>query len=338
MHRHGKFISFDYLKGVAIVLIILMHAVAVYSTYGPVEQSANVRVFDYIVAFIDSFAIPVLFLISGFFVWPSLKKHGAKLYVYERLIRLGIPWVAGIGIQKLLDMTKTKIGFSGPLWFLIVLIFFDVFAILIYFVVPNLCQKMKTYVGRVFTNPLLFFLTLLGFSWIGYKAMLSVVSLGEWVSFGPIIFDASRILLHFSFFIAGMSIGAFGIRQTIFSPEHESKKIWWLWLIIGIIFMMLRMQVSPMYFPLSIVALVFASIGFFHSYCLRKNKVLHSISRNDYGIYIFHFIFVTGLQYVLVGIPIPAVLKGILVFTGALAFAWSLTILLRKIHIVREVI
>ena len=114
--------------------------------------------------------------------------------------------------------------------------------------------------------------------------------------------------------------------------------MWWIWLIIGIIFMILRMRVSANYFAPSIVALVFASIGFFHSYCLRKNKALQSISKNDYGIYITHFLFVTGLQYVLVGISIPAALKGILVFIGALAFAWSLTILLRKIHIVREVI
>ena len=341
MHRRGKFISFDYLKGVAITLIILMHAIVAYSSfgsYGPVESPGNIIIFDYIVAFIDSFAIPTLFLISGFFVLPSLKKHGAKGYIKERLIKLGIPWVLGLGIENLLQMTGTKIGFYGPLWFLMVLIFFDFFAILIYLVISKFGSKIKPHLERIYENPSLFFLALLTISGLGYLTMLQIVPDGKWVSFGPIMFDSSRILLHFAFFIMGVSIGHFGLKQTIFSPDNKSKRFWLVWLIIGTVFMILRMRYSPIFFPFAMVSLVLSCTGFFNSYFLQKNKILQSISRNDYGIYITHFVFVTGLQYVFVGIAIPAALKGILVFIFAVALSWVSTILLRKIPLVREVI
>lgn len=46
----------------------------------------------------DGFLMTLLFLISGVFVWPSLRRKGARRFARERLLRLGIPFVVGAAL------------------------------------------------------------------------------------------------------------------------------------------------------------------------------------------------------------------------------------------------
>ena len=52
--------------------------------------------FDSIVAFNETFLMPLLFFVSGMFVWQSLAKKGAGHYFKDRLKRLGLPFLIGV--------------------------------------------------------------------------------------------------------------------------------------------------------------------------------------------------------------------------------------------------
>jgi hypothetical protein len=53
-------------------------------------------------------------------------------------------------------------------------------------------------------------------------------------------------------------------------------------------------------------------------------------SENAYGVYIFHYGFVIWVQFVLLPQPMPAAVKFLITFSGALLASWFLTALLRK--------
>jgi len=58
--------------------------------------------------------------------------------------------------------------------------------------------------------------------------------------------------------------------------------------------------------------------------------VADHFSENAYGVYIFHYGSVTWLQFRLLAVPMPAVVKFLIVLSGALTASWFLTGLLRK--------
>jgi len=53
--------------------------------------------------------------------------------------------------------------------------------------------------------------------------------------------------------------------------------------------------------------------------------MLNSLADNAYGIYFVHYVFVIWLQYLLLGAPLFAIVKGAIVFVGALALSWATT-------------
>jgi surface polysaccharide O-acyltransferase-like enzyme len=61
-----------------------------------------------------------------------------------------------------------------------------------------------------------------------------------------------------------------------------------------------------------------------------------SLSRNAYGIYLVHYVFVLWLQYLLLPFALPAGFKFALTFIGSLGFSWAITILVRKIPFCRK--
>jgi len=54
--------------------------------------------------------------------------------------------------------------------------------------------------------------------------------------------------------------------------------------------------------------------------------------------YLIHYLFVVWLQFALLGIAVPGVLKGAVVFAAALALSWSASALLRRIPAVAQII
>ena len=64
-------------------------------------------------------------------------------------------------------------------------------------------------------------------------------------------------------------------------------------------------------------------IAVFLRFATRPVPVADSLAKNAYGIYLVHYFFVIWLQYLLLGAPVFAVAKGVLVTAGLAVFEWA---------------
>ncbi|MCG8484564.1 MAG: acyltransferase family protein [Clostridia bacterium] len=148
----------DYLKGIIIVLVVMLHTAVTYSGVGnwhyiDAEKTGMVTklLSALFVAFTNSYFMGLMFLIAGYFSAKSLASKTRKKYVIGRVERLGLPWlVFTLGIYPLtlfiLYMAKEKqimhesffsfyleyvktfefLNGSGPLWFVLALLIFSI--------------------------------------------------------------------------------------------------------------------------------------------------------------------------------------------------------------------
>ena len=141
----------DQIKAVIVALVIALHVPIAFS-FGwigvriPVEGIVGpffTGFFRWYGYAINSFIMPMMFLISGYFVPRSVHKKGVLRYLQGRLQRLGIPLVAGMLLinNSSIWLARQSPGspFAGQafndlpfntvivLWFLVVLLAFDLF-------------------------------------------------------------------------------------------------------------------------------------------------------------------------------------------------------------------
>src|SRR6516165_9535583 len=97
------------LRGFAIVMVVAFHSCIAYlnsqpdaalpfdiAPYGwranPIVDSARWLGFDLFCAFQYIYLMQLLFFLSGLFVWPSLSRKGGGKFLYDRFLRLGVPF------------------------------------------------------------------------------------------------------------------------------------------------------------------------------------------------------------------------------------------------------
>ncbi|WP_300464866.1 acyltransferase family protein [Desulfobacula sp.] len=122
--------------------------------------------FDLIVALNETFFLPLLFFVSGIFVWQSLARKGAWKYFGNRLKRLGLTFVIGVffliplayypaqleeGLITLVDssygafwlgMVRSGFQTAGPFWFLWLLLGYGFRND---WILSPVCQATRTY-------------------------------------------------------------------------------------------------------------------------------------------------------------------------------------------------
>ncbi len=382
----GRKVAFDYLRAFAVVLVLCHHAIIAYTisasinlenpiaTASPVVNEQRWPIFDLIVVYNETFFMPLLFFISGIFVWQSLTKKGARKYLGGRLTRLGLPF--GIGVVFLmplayypaqlqaglitgvdssygafwLEMVRSGFGTAGPLWFLWLLLAFDCLATLLVRVAPlpgGLIQKRSTI---ILDHPAAFFGALLGISMAVYPPIAIIIGPQVWIGIGPFNAQAGRILLYLVYFLAGTAIGAYGIDRSVFRSDGALAKRWWGWLAVGLMFYIVfiimivvvtandRTIVSEIAFVVCCGATVVGMTGLFLRFAKRRVGILDSLNENSFGIYVVHYVFVTWLQYLLLGSTLAPSLKGIVVFLGTLILSWGTVAALRCIPLIAKII
>jgi len=91
----NRVIFFDNLRFFIVVCVVLQHASNAYSNliWWPVVDDNTSIFVEWLHAFIDAFAMPLLFYIAGFFAVPAINKKGVAAFLKGKLKRLGIPWL-----------------------------------------------------------------------------------------------------------------------------------------------------------------------------------------------------------------------------------------------------
>ncbi|NYT00308.1 MAG: acyltransferase [Methanocellales archaeon] len=375
--------SFDYIRTTAILLVLLHHAVLAYTTFAylnpanpidtfsPVVDSQMWSGFDLIALFNDTYFMALLFFISGFFVWRSISGKGTRIFLRDRFIRLGIPFVIGVlfliplayfpaqlevelifggntnYIDFWSDMIRTGFRTSGPLWFLWLLLAFNVLIVVLYRLAHHLGGIIIKRTLSIFNRPLAFFGVLFGISTVAYMPMLLVFGIDHWTTIGPITFQTSRILLYLAYFLVGTAVGVYGLERTMFNSNSKFARRGWIWMVVSPVsfIVMLIFLVNPtglivygMALPFTCAAAVLGLIAIFLRFTKQRVDIIDNLSNNAFGIYIIHYSIVTWLQYWLLDANLHAIHKASIVFAGTLILSWGLIAAIRRISVVARVI
>ena len=375
--------AFDRARSFVIVLVLIHHSVIPYTYYGHTDRQSFLG-FDAVVTFNDSFMMVAMFLLSGLFTWPSLQRKGIAAFLRGRWLRLGLPFAIGAVILMpiayyavALRNSGTSFGAylvktvtvgpweSGPIWFLAVLLAFDMLAVVVYRVAPGIVEAIGRLSMASLHRPAYAFWALLAASVVVYVPLDLYFGIGRWFTLGPLAIQADRILLYALYFFVGVGIGSVPSHLGLLSRDGELARRWPVWLLatlvtfaglIGLIYYKREFLPDPnnpppwwdtahaFFFACFSASQTLNLLALFLRFESHGRSILDPLRESSFGIFLIHYLPLLWLQYALYGITLAptvqetAILKALIVFVLTLAISWTATSALRKIPGVARVL
>jgi glucans biosynthesis protein C len=381
------------LRGFTILMVVAFHSCIAYlgsqplsalpfnaAPYGwmanPIIDSERWFGLDLFCAFQYAYLMHLMFFLSGLFVWPSLVRKGGKTFLYDRCLRLGAPFIFGVALlmpvayYPVYRVTAadpswsafwshwTALPFwpSGPLWFLSMLLTFNVAVAGLYFLAPRSVEFLSRLSARAAAHPGRYAVALMIISALAYVPLAALFQPWQWVRYGPFAFQPSFAAPYAIYFFAGLGIGAGGFARGLFEADGTLARRWFLWLAAApVAFLMwiiptaliisrqggslLDLQiVADIGFAVSSATSCFALIALFLRFAAVRRPMLGSLSEQAYGIYLIHYVFVIWLQYALLGAALFAVVKAAIVFIGTLVLSWTTSAVTSRIPLVERLV
>jgi hypothetical protein len=288
----------------------------------------------------DTFFMALLFFLSGLFVWPGLRQHGAGGYLRRRALRLGVPFVVAAGLLAPLaylpaylqggapfDLVAyarawlaTGSWASGPAWFLWVLLVLDVAAAALFALKP---RRLPGACLLGLPVPTFAVLVLLG---VLYVPLALEVGAMHWTVLGPFQVQTSRVLHYPLYFFAGVAVGAVGLERSFLAAGGALARRWGAWLgLAGLAFAASTLAAlhafgNPTWWPVAAAGFVvtcaascFALLAIFVRFADRPSWFTATVAPNAYGMYLVHYAVVTWLQLAFLALPLSGFEKGALV-------------------------
>jgi hypothetical protein len=341
----------------------------------PIVDSQRWFGFDLYCAWQDVFLMSLFFFLSGLFVWPSLNRKGAANFVNGRLLRLGLPFVLVVAVLMPATLyptylqTATDPGLAaywrhwlalpfwpcGPMWFLWLLLVGDFGAAALHRFAPGLGNSLVRLSSAAEAHPARFFVGFVFASILAYVPLALLFTPSAWFQLGPFAFQLSRPLHYALYFFAGVGIGAGGVERGLFAIDGPLVRRWVAWVIAALVslcawmgFTGLTMEgtsaslglriLADLSFVLACFSSCFAVLGVVLRFVARRLPSLAGLRDSAYGMYLVHYLFVVWLQFALLGMPLPAVIKGAVVFGGVLFLSWSTVAALRRLPSAGQII
>jgi hypothetical protein len=364
-------LSLDRVRTFLTLVVLIHHAVIPYTYFGHTDRNYWIG-FDCIILATDSFFMAMFFFISGLFVWPSLIHKVPRVFFRDRLLRLGLPFVIAaftiipIAYYAISLRQHPDIGFatfwwktitvgpwpSGPVWFLWVLLAFDLSAAVLYRISTKLLDPINRLSLRAFDRPADFYLFLVLVTAIVYVPGRVYFGAARWFSFGPFDVQASRVLLYAAYFFIGAGVGAANFDRGLLSADGRLAKSGWGWVIVTLIpycllwgliaikHEMLGIRVFQpdwyeasygLFFVAFSAAILFAIFGYFLRFKRSGWSVLDPMQADAYGMFVVHYPIVLWLQYWMFDFDLPAIVKATAALVLTVILSWAATAALRKI-------
>ncbi len=325
---------------------------------------------DIFAGFNDVFFMSLMFLISGLFLPKSLEKKGTSAFLRDRVYRLLLPFLLGGTLLMLLayfpsfylatsqtdvvayvkDFFTTQQWPVGPPWFLWVLFVFNALFVGIF----PLFRHMQGGVQRFFhfsqEKPWLAWSLFLLLTAILYVPLTYVFGPYAWTGWGPFDFQLNRAALYGGYFLLGAFIGSTDFNNDLFATYAGLVRQWKVWLVLALAaFVTLMWGIysgafsggagTILHYAFYLAACTLICLAFltiFSKFAVHPIGWWTSLSENAYLIYLTHYVFVTWMQFLLLGVNIPVFFKFIWVFFVAFALSWLTAILLRKFGLFRR--
>jgi hypothetical protein len=333
--------------------------------------------FSIFTGFNDTFFMSLMFFVSGLFVWSSLQRKGNSNFMRERLRRLGIPFLFAAAIiaplayypsYLLTTGPHTVSGYihdwlsfgdwpTGPAWFIWLLLAFDLATAALFAIAPNFGERLGRLASNAREHPVRFFLLLVGASAAAYLPMVLIFGPADWTSVGPFQFQTARLFHYLVYFLAGIGVGAYGIERGLLAPDGKLARHWgrWTaWMVVAflssVVFFLVAISknsimsmttanlVGSAFYALACASISFAFLALFVRFATRRRWIWDSLSENEYGMYLIHYMFVSWLQLAILGSELPAIEKGFLVFAGVLLLSWGTSAAVRSIPGVSRIV
>src|SRR5271163_1530560 len=324
-------LAFDRARSCIIVTMLMHHSVIPYTYYGHTDRQSFLA-FDGLVTFNDSYFMAAMFLLSGLFVWPSLKRKGVGDFLRGRLLRLGLPYVVGAVILMPIAYYAVELrnagpgsglfAFwwktitvgpweSGPIWFLGVLLAFDMLAAAVYRVAPGLAEPIGRLSAACLNHPFYAFWTLLAASFVVYVPLDLYFGIARWFTLGPLAIQASRVLLYLLYFFVGVGIGSVGLSRGPLSDNGELARRWPAWLaativtytgLIALIYYKREFVPDPnnppqwwdaahaLFFACFSASQTINLLTLFLRFDSRGKSIFDPLSQSSFGIFLIHYV------------------------------------------------
>ncbi len=318
----------------------------------PIIDSDRWFGFDIFCAHQDTYLIALLFFLSGLFVWPSLTRKGARNFLRDRVVRLGLPFALAVGVlmpvahYPVYRVTAVDPGVaaywqhwlalpfwpSGPPWFLWVLLLFDLGVAALYAFARRSGAALGHVIGKLSARPMAFVTILVISSALAYVPLALLFTPWTWFHAGPFSFQLCRPLLYAVYFLTGVGVGAHGIERGLLAPGGWLARRWKnaggaaiatfvLWLgSTGLAMSGDGLPILPAEvleassFVLCCAAGCLFMLATFIRFANRPIKMLDALSDEAYGMYLVHYLFSIWLQFILLGFAVVAVVKAAIVF------------------------
>jgi Acyltransferase family len=381
-------LALDNLRAFVILLVLSFHSVLAYLQFLPSEpfrfddfpylwrafpivDHQRWFGFDLFCAWQDVFLMSLFFFLSGLFVWPSLERKGILGFVWDRILRLGFPFIVVVTVLMPLALYPTYLQTAvdpsvaaywrhwralpfwpcGPMWFLWLLLIADFGAAGVHRFAPGLTGAVARLSAA---RPGKYFAFFLIASILAYVPMALAFTPSAWFNQGPFAFQLSRPLHYALYFSAGAVVGATGIEQGLLATDGPLARHWAAWLFVAPLSLLIWMGLTGLTIEggsslgVQVVAdLSFVLACFGNCVCVlalvlrfaaKPLPGFAGLKSSAYGMYLVHYLFVVWLQFALVGVTLPAVVKGSIVFGGTLLLSWGTVTALRRVPPVGQVI
>jgi len=353
------------------LVVLIHHAVIPYTYFGHTDAKSWIG-FDMIVLATDSFFMAMFFFLSGLFVWPGIARKGPLNYLSDRLLRLALPFavcaltVIPIAYYAISLRQHPEISFasfwwktvtvgpwpSGPIWFLWVLLGFDMIACLLYQLSHNLLDPINRLSLHGRRRPAVFFAVMLAVTAAFYIPGRIHFGAGNWFEFGPFSVQHGRVMLYATYFFFGAGIGVQRMDRGLLAADSQLAQRTSYWLVLALvpyclmwvlIYIKREILGNPAVLPdwyegiyaicftVFSVAIMFLILAYFLRFKRSGSSILDPMQADAYGMFLVHYPIVLWLQYWLFDYDLPAIVKAAIGFVLTVALSWALTRALRQI-------
>ena len=362
----------DNIRWLIIVFVVIDHLSVTYGNMGswfykePATLDAfSFTIFGMIGSFLEAFFMGLLFFIAGYFSVSSLEKKGTEKFLKDRFIRLGIPTLVFMLILSPLTnyiillfshkplfsyifyLTSFKfLSESGPLWFCLALLGFSIIYALVNLFIKNRKEIKKFVLYN--KHLILLILILTAFTFL-FRIFWSAGGSNEFVFY-------NLQLGKFAQYIILFSAGIFAFKNNLLEDvSYNSGKLWFklalsigipVWIILLSVGGAIKGNIDPYFGGMHwqsvayalwesffCIAISIGLLGIFRKKYNSQGMFTNFISKNAFGVYVFHPPIIVFITMLFSGLIMYPLLKMVLMALICIPVCFLIIYFIRKIPI-----
>lgn len=309
----------DWLRVIAIGLLLIYHVAIGFQSWGTmIGFIAAPKAWAGLwtpMAMLNIWRIPLLFFVSGMGVYFAMQQRTWKELIYERTMRIWLPFVFGMFAIVPLHVLVWRYYYNmelryvidpGHLWFLAnIFAYVLVLSPILFYLKKNEQGKVAKQIKTIFSTPLGLLLVVAAF-------------IAEVMIVKPIPYELYAMTWH-GFFL-GLLAFLFGFCFVLSGPTFWQMLVKWRWvfLIIAGTLFGLRFYYFEIKTPGYLIVVesqmwIFSVLAFGHKYLNHTGKVLQYLSPAAYPVYILHMFFLFLGSAIILPLSIPVQVQFVLV-------------------------